>query len=60
MKKTKKVTKKFSEEEKLEIILAAKKSGVKVTLEKYDVSPATYSSAPTSMSLRIYGKNAAD
>jgi putative transposase len=35
-------TKKFSKQEKLTILNEAKAKGVKVTLEKYDVYPATY------------------
>jgi len=42
MKKTEKGTKKFSNEEKLSIIAEAGKNGVKVTLAKYDLYPATY------------------
>lgn len=42
MKKTSKGTKKFSDQEKLSIIAEAQKQGVKVTLEKYDLYPATY------------------
>ena len=42
MKKTEKGTKKFNDEEKLSIIAEAQKHGVKVTLEKYDLYPATY------------------
>ena len=42
MKKTEKGTKKFSDQEKLEIIAEAQKQGVKITLEKYDLYPATY------------------
>jgi putative transposase len=42
MKKTEKGTKKFTKDEKLQIITEAKKNGVKVTLEKYDLYPATY------------------
>ena len=42
MKKTEKGTKKFTKKEKLQIISEAKKNGVKLTLEKYDLYPATY------------------
>ncbi len=42
MKKTEKGTRKFTTKEKLQIIAEAKKNGVKVTLEKYDLYPATY------------------
>ncbi len=42
MKKTEKGTKKFTKEEKLSIIGEAGKNGVKVTLAKYDLYPATY------------------
>ena len=42
MKKTEKGTKKFTDQEKLSIIAEAQKKGVKVTLEKYDLYPATY------------------
>jgi len=42
MKKTEKGTKKFTDQEKLEIIAEAQKQGVKITLEKYDLYPATY------------------
>ena len=42
MKKTEKGTKKFSDQEKLAIIAEAQKQGVKITLEKYDLYPATY------------------
>ena len=42
MKTTTKGTKKFSKKEKLQIIAEARKTGVKVTLEKYDLYPATY------------------
>lgn len=42
MKKTEKGTKKFTDSEKLSIIAEAQKNGVKVTLEKYDLYPATY------------------
>jgi len=42
MKKTKKGTKKFTKKEKLAILAEAKKNGVKVTLERYDLYPATY------------------
>ena len=42
MEKTEKGTKKFTEEEKLAILEEASKEGVKVTLAKYDLYPATY------------------
>lgn len=42
MRKTAKGTKKFTEEEKLSIIEEASKNGVKVTLDKYDLYPATF------------------
>ena len=42
MKKTEKGTKKFTKKEQLQIIGEAKKNGVKVTLERYDLFPATY------------------
>jgi putative transposase len=42
MRKTEKGTKKFTKEEKLSIIQEAGKNGVKVTLDKYDLYPATY------------------
>jgi len=42
MKKTDKGTKKFTDQEKLTIIAEAQKYGVKITLEKYDLYPATY------------------
>jgi len=42
MKITEKGTKKFTESEKLEIIKEAGENGVKVTLDKYDLYPATY------------------
>ena len=42
MKKTEKGTKKFTDQEKLSIIAEAQKQGVKVTLAKYDLYPATY------------------
>ena len=42
MKKTEKGTKKFTNKEKLAILKEAKENGVKVTLEKYDLYPATY------------------
>jgi len=42
VKKTEKGTKKFSKEEKLAIIEEAGRNGVKVTLAKYDLYPATY------------------
>lgn len=42
MKKTEKGTKKFTKEEKLSIIKEAGLKGVKVTLSKYDLYPATY------------------
>lgn len=42
MKKTKTGTKKFTTKEKLQIIGEAKKNGLKITLEKYDLYAATY------------------
>jgi len=42
MKKTEKGTKKFTKEEKLAILKEAGEKGVKVTLAKYDIYPATY------------------
>jgi len=42
MKKTENGTKKFTKKEKLQIMAEAKKDGVKVTLERYDLFPATY------------------
>jgi len=42
MKTTEKGTKKFTKEEKLAIIQEAGEKGVKVTLAKYDLYPATY------------------
>lgn len=42
MKESAKGTKKFSKEEKLEIIAEAGKEGVKITLAKYGLYPATY------------------
>lgn len=42
MKKTEKGTKKFTETEKMAIIKEAKERGIKVTLEKYDLYPATF------------------
>lgn len=39
---TEKGTKKFTKEEKLAIIREANENGVKVTLAKYDLYPATY------------------
>lgn len=42
VKKTEKGTKKFSKEEKITILKEASENGVKITLEKYDVYPATY------------------
>ena len=42
MKITEKGTKKYTKEEKLAIIEEAKENGVKVTLEKYGLYPATY------------------
>ncbi len=42
MKTTEKGTKKFTKEEKLMIIKEAGEKGVKVTLAKYDLYPATY------------------
>ena len=43
MKTTKKGTKKFTKKEQLQILEEAKRNGRKVTLEKYDLYPATYS-----------------
>jgi putative transposase len=42
VKETEKGTKKFTKEEKLSILEEAKLNGVKVTLLKYDLYPATY------------------
>lgn len=42
MKTTEKGTKKFTKEEKLSILEEAGRNGVKVTLAKYDLYPATY------------------
>lgn len=42
MKTTAKGTRKFTKEEKLAIIEEARTNGVKVTLEKYAIYPATY------------------
>ena len=42
MKITEKGSKKFTKDEKLSIIKEAKENGVKVTLAKYDLYPATY------------------
>lgn len=42
MKKTEKGTKKFTKQEKLSIIAESKRNGVKVTLEKYGLYPATF------------------
>jgi len=42
MRITEKGTKKFSKSEKLSILKEAKEKGVKVTLSKYDIYPATY------------------
>lgn len=42
VKQTEKGTKKFTKEEKLAILKEVSENGVKVTLEKYDVYPATY------------------
>lgn len=42
MKKSEKGSKKFTDQEKLMILSEAQKNGVKVTLEKYDLYPATY------------------
>jgi len=42
MKKGKSDRKKYSKKEKLLILSEASKKGVKVTLEKYDLYPATY------------------
>jgi len=43
MSKTAKGTRKFTKEEKLPIIEEASKNGIKVTLVKYDLYPATFS-----------------
>lgn len=42
VKKTEKGTKKFTKEEKLSIIQEVAKNGLKVTMAKYDLYPATY------------------
>lgn len=42
MKVTEKGTKKFTKQEKLEILSEAKRNGVKVTLEKYALYPGTF------------------
>lgn len=42
MRKTEKGTKKFTKAEKLSILKEAGEKGVKVTLSKYDIYPATY------------------
>ena len=42
MKTTENGTRKFTREEKLRILKEAKQKGVKVTLEKYNLYPATY------------------
>lgn len=42
VKKTAKGTKKFTKEEKVSILKEAKANGVKVTLAKYELYPATY------------------
>lgn len=42
MKTTEKGTKKFTEKEKVSILKEAEERGVKVTLEKYALYPATY------------------
>jgi len=42
MKKTKKGSKKFTEKEKLKILKESKTNGVKNTLDKYDLYPATF------------------
>lgn len=42
MQKKESGTKKFTEEEKLTILGEVKEKGLKVTLEKYDLFPATY------------------
>jgi len=42
MQNSEKGTKKFTKEEKLAIIREASENGVKVTLSKYDLYPATY------------------
>jgi len=51
MKVTEKGTKKFTKKEKLAIIKEAGEKGVKVTLAKYDVYPATYYYWKNKMSL---------
>ena len=42
MKRTEKGTKKFTKAEKLRILKEAKANGVKKTLDKYDLYPATF------------------
>lgn len=42
MKTTEKGTRKFTKEEKLSILKEARQKGVKATLDKYDLYPATY------------------
>ena len=42
MKKSEKTRRKFTDQEKLKILGEAKKNGVKATLEKYDLFPATF------------------
>jgi putative transposase len=42
MKKQENKRRKFGKKEKLDILQEAKRNGVKVTLSKYDVYPATY------------------
>jgi putative transposase len=42
MKTTEKGTKKFTKKEKLQIIEESKRNGVKITLEKYALYPATF------------------
>ncbi len=42
MKKTEKGTKKFTKDEKMAILLEAEKEGVRKTLTRYNLYPATY------------------
>lgn len=42
MKKSDKGVKKFTQQEKLDILAEAKEKGVNITLEKYDLYPGTY------------------
>lgn len=58
MKLTKKGTKKFSKEEKLTILAEAKEYGVKLTLAKYDLYPATY--YYWKKKLLVYGESGLD